>query len=131
MTLWPILLTVTLFASVWIMSIAFKRGSWALMWLAAFLSLAFSIVTGLTIGPFAFLLTCMQFAAAIALRWHLTWRRWMALSFGIFVLWFLLVPVQLILDVVIVSIAVGMAIIFIGAAIALSVPRRWQDQLRS
>ena len=53
--LWGMLL-----ASLVLTPIGIRRRSWKLLWLTAVLSLIFSIAAGFSIGPLAFLLTCLQ-----------------------------------------------------------------------
>jgi hypothetical protein len=68
--------------------------SWRTLWAAAMLSLLFSLLTGFSIGPLSFLLTCLQLASAIALRFGAVWRDWLGLLLGGVVVWVLIVPVQ-------------------------------------
>lgn len=67
--LFATLFLATIVASLLLTPLALFRRSWLLMWMAAALSLAASIITGFSIGPFIFLITAVQFAAAVALRW--------------------------------------------------------------
>lgn len=100
MTLVGLIAIVALCASVVIALAALVLGSWQLMWASAILSLAFSIVTGLSIGALTFLLTTLQFMAAVGMRWSVGRREWAGLlAIGI-LLWVGLVPVQLFFGVV-------------------------------
>jgi hypothetical protein len=58
---------------------AILSGSWQAMWAAALVSLAFCLIAIWSIGSLLFLLTCLQLAAAIALRRAVDLRGWAAL----------------------------------------------------
>lgn len=85
----------TFIASLLLTPLALLRRSWPLMWAAAALSLAVSIITGFSIGPLIFLLTALQFAAAVALRWAVGPRGWAALLLLAGLVWAVAVPGQL------------------------------------
>jgi hypothetical protein len=69
--------------------------SWRAMWAAAMLSLLLNLLTGFSIGPYTFLLTCLQLASAIALRFGADCRDWLGLLLGGVLVWVLIVPVQI------------------------------------
>ncbi len=54
-------------------------GSWLTMWVAALTSLTASLIAIWSIGSLTFLLTCLQVAAAMALRRSAGVWRWLAL----------------------------------------------------
>ncbi len=55
---------------------AIDSGTWLTMWVAALVSLAASLIAIWSIGSLIFLLTCVQLAAAVAMRWAVGWRGW-------------------------------------------------------
>lgn len=57
---------------------AIDSETWLTMWFAALLSLAASLIAIWSIGSLIFLLTCVQLAAAGAMRWPVGWRGWTA-----------------------------------------------------
>lgn len=84
----------SLVASPCLMIRALFSQNWITMWLAALGSFVLSIIGMFSIGPYVFLLTSIQLAAVIALRWRLSPTRVaVALLLGV-LLWVLLVPVQ-------------------------------------
>lgn len=58
---------------------ALWSGSWQTMWAAALVSLAFCLIAIWSIGSLLFLLTCLQLAAAIAMRRSVDVRGWATL----------------------------------------------------
>ncbi|MCL5257401.1 MAG: hypothetical protein M1319_06350 [Chloroflexi bacterium] len=100
LTLLGLIAVAALVASSVLAGVALGRGSWQLMWAAGLLSLAFSLVTGLSIGGFVFLLTTLQFMAAIALRWSANRLGWVGLMALGSIIWVVLVPVQVYFGVV-------------------------------
>lgn len=118
-----------LVASLVLSVLALRRDSWRMMWGAALLSLLFSIIAGFSVGPLVFLLALLQFASALALQRMMPTRGWLvAVGTGV-LLWIVIVPLQLIFDVVVLPwllafVAVGMAsstILFLGSSRSLSV----------
>ncbi len=85
----------SLVASLILTPIGIRKQSWKLLWLAAVLSLAFSIAAGFSIGPLTFLLTCLQLAAAVAIRREAGRRGWMLLLLAALLIWIIVVPVQI------------------------------------
>ena len=84
-----------LVASVLLTPLALLTGSWFIMWVAALLSTAVSFAGIFSIGPLTFLLTCLQLAAAIALRRssdEAEWKVWLLVGVGV---WAAVVPVQI------------------------------------
>ncbi|CCF85070.1 hypothetical protein [Nitrolancea hollandica] len=73
-----------LIASLILTAIGLWRRSWKFLWLAAGLSLVFSIAAGFSIGPLTFLLTCLQLAAAIASRRESGTQGWVLLLLAAF-----------------------------------------------
>jgi hypothetical protein len=116
------LLSVGLVASLLLTPLALLRRSWLLMWAAAALSLAASIITGVSIGPFIFLVTALQFAAAVALRWVATPRGWAALLLLAGLVWALALPVQIALGWLLPWV-VAIPLVVIAASVAILVPR--------
>lgn len=94
-TILPFILLGIFFASIALSFVAATLASWKLAWFAAAASLAVSIVTGFSIGPFLFLVTCLQLGLAVALRRRLH----RAETFGVLLmavaLWFLAEPFQI------------------------------------
>ena len=88
--LWGMLL-----ASLVLTSIGIRRRSWKLLWLAAVLSLIFSIAAGFSIGPLAFLLTCLQLGAAVASRREAAIQEWVLLLLIALIIWIIVVPLQI------------------------------------
>jgi hypothetical protein len=82
-------------ASLILTVIGLRRRSWKLLWLAAGLSLVFSIAAGFSIGPLTFLLTCLQLAAVIASRRESGTKGWVLLLLAALLIWIVLVPVQI------------------------------------
>lgn len=84
-----------LITTVLLTPLALLTGSWFIMWVAALISAAVSFTGIFSIGPLTFLLTCLQFAAAIALRRssaEAEWKVWLLLGLGV---WVLVVPAQM------------------------------------
>lgn len=71
------------------------RGAWRQLALAAVLSLLFSIVALFSIGPFTFLLTCLQAGAALAIARNYRTRGQVASLLGGLAVWLLVVAVPL------------------------------------
>ncbi len=71
------------------------RGSWRQLALAAVLSLLFSLVALFSIGPFTFLLTCLQAGAALAMYRDYGVRGQVASLLGGLTIWLLVVAVPL------------------------------------
>lgn len=90
-----VLLWGSLVGSLILTPIGIRKQSWKLLWLAAVLSLAFSIAAGFSIGPLIFLLTCLQLAAAVASRWEAGRREWVLLLLAALLIWIVVVPVQI------------------------------------
>lgn len=88
--LWGFLIT-----SLILTPIGVRQQSWRLLWLAAVLSLVFSIATGFSIGPLTFLLTCLQLAAAVASRREAGTQGWVLLLLAALLIWIVVVPVQI------------------------------------
>jgi hypothetical protein len=88
--LWGMLL-----ASLVLTPIGIRRRSWKLLWLAAVLSLIFSIAAGFSIGPLAFLLTCLQLGAAVASRREAAIQEWVLLLLIALIIWIIVVPLQI------------------------------------
>lgn len=88
--LWGILIT-----SLILTPIGIRQRSWKLLWLAAALSLVFSIAAGFSIGPLTFLLTCLQLATAVASRQEAGRRGWVLLLLAALLIWIIVVPVQI------------------------------------
>ncbi len=82
-------------ASLILTAIGLWRRSWKFLWLAAGLSLVFSIAAGFSIGPLTFLLTCLQLAAAVASRRETGTRGWVLLLLAALLIWIVVVPVQI------------------------------------
>lgn len=76
-------------------AVALVRNAWRLMALAAVLSFLFSFAALLSIGPFVFLVTCLQIAAAVALARHANGRGWSVAIGSALLVWSLLVVVPL------------------------------------
>lgn len=91
----PLVLLGMIIASAVLLNLGIIEESWKLLWVAAILSLLFSIVTGFSIGPFVFLLTCVQLACALAARWRLGGWGWLGLIAASGLIWCLIVPFQL------------------------------------
>ncbi len=84
-----------LIASLILTAIGLRRRSWKLLWLAAGLSLVFSIAAGFSIGPLTFLLTCFQLAAAVASRRETGTQGWLLLLLAALLIWIVVVPVRI------------------------------------
>ncbi|MCC6943325.1 MAG: hypothetical protein IT335_02040 [Thermomicrobiales bacterium] len=119
-------------ASIALSAVALRADSWRMMWVAALLSLGFSILAGFSIGPYVFLLTVLQFALALAIQRATSTRGWLiALCAGLLV-WLVIVPLQLMLDRVVLPwllafIAVGSVstvLLFRGTADSPSISER-------
>lgn len=74
--------------------VAIALDSWKLVWLGALTSLFLSIIAGFSIGPFLFLLTCLQLGSALALRWQLHGFRMFGLLVLLVAIWIVVVPFQ-------------------------------------
>jgi hypothetical protein len=61
--------------------------SWLMMWLAAAASFVVSALASFSIGPFVFLLTCLQLGAALALRRGASSSAWLASLLGGMLVW--------------------------------------------
>jgi hypothetical protein len=57
---------------------AIDSGTWLTMWVAALVSLTACLMAIWSIGSLLFLLTCLQLAAAVAIRQPVDWRGWIA-----------------------------------------------------
>lgn len=57
---------------------AIDSGTWSTMWVAALVSLTASLIAIWSIGSLIFLLTCVQLAVTVAIRWSVDWRGWTA-----------------------------------------------------
>ena len=85
---------VSLLASIALSVHALLNWSWPTMWLAALGSFILSILAMFSIGALIFLVTCMQLAAVVALRWGTTWSELtIAILLGVLA-WVAIVPVQ-------------------------------------
>ncbi len=73
--------------------------SWMMLWLAALLSLLFSLAAGFSIGGFVFLITCLQLGSAVALRWGVGGRGWALLLTAAVLVWTVVVPGQQLIQV--------------------------------
>lgn len=71
--------------------------SWRLLWVAFTLSFVFTIAAALSIGPLVLLLDALQVASAVALRRSMRWQGWVALISIAALIWFFVVPFQLVL----------------------------------
>lgn len=69
--------------------------SWRLLWVAFALSLVFTVAAALSIGPLILLLDSLLLGCAVALRRSMHWRGWIALISTAVLIWFLVVPFQL------------------------------------
>jgi hypothetical protein len=108
-----------LFVSIVLTVVAIVSRSWLEMWVAALLSLVFSIVAGFSLGPFVFLLTSLQLMSAIGMRWRasgLTWTSLLALGI---IIWVALVPLQLISGVVLLPWLIGFPLVTLICTIIL------------
>lgn len=95
MALTPEMVWCALIASVLLTPLALTTGSWFIMWVGALLSAAVSFFGMFSIGPLTFLLTCLQLAAAFALRRSASGEAWkVPLLLGL-VVWALVVPAQI------------------------------------
>ncbi|HLI50606.1 MAG TPA: hypothetical protein VKU87_02350 [Thermomicrobiaceae bacterium] len=104
-------------ASIALTFVALALDSWKLGWAAALASLFLAIITGFSIGPYLFLVTCLQIGAALFLRWRLTWRGALALQLLAATVWFMVVPFQIFVFNAI-SLLAGMLLVTILAALA-------------
>lgn len=75
---------------------AFFGHTWQLMWAASVASFLVSAATILSIGPFVFLLTCLQIAATLAIRRNASGREKVIILGVAAFIWLILVPGQLI-----------------------------------
>jgi hypothetical protein len=89
-----IILVVALVAPLLLTPVALLRRSWLLMWAAAAFSLATTFITAPSIGSFIFLITALQFAAAVALRWAVDPRGRAALLLLAALIWAIALAVQ-------------------------------------
>lgn len=87
-----------LFVSIVLTARALSGRSWVTMWAAAVCSLAVSILGMLSIGALTFLLTCLQVAAAIAMRRGEPRRGWIAIVLAAVLIWIAVVPTQIALS---------------------------------
>ena len=85
--LWSLLII-----SILVTVVGFDRRSWKLLWLAGLLSFAFSVAATFSIGPYVWLLTALQVASAVAVRWRASWSGWASLVLAGVFLWLVVVP---------------------------------------
>lgn len=90
LTLWGMLA-----ASLLLTWAGLARGSWKQMALAAVLSLLFSVAAMFSIGPFIFLITCLQAGVALAIYRNAQGREWTGLLLGSVAVWAVVVAVPL------------------------------------
>jgi hypothetical protein len=88
--LWSMLATALILTFV-----GFALRSWKVLWLAAVLSLLFTVAAALSIGPLTLLILGLQLASAVAYRWDAGVRGWLALLSSAGLIWLLSVPAQL------------------------------------
>lgn len=90
-----LVLWATLTASLFLTGVSFLTRSWLMLWVAALFSLFFSLAAGLSIGPYVFLLTCLQLGGALARRWRLGVMGWALFLLSAVLVWVVIVPGQL------------------------------------
>ena len=114
-----------LLASVVVTPVGLVRRSWPRLQAGALLSLAFSIAAAFSFGLLTLLLTCLQLAAAVALRWSARRRGWVVLLLLACLAWALAVPIPLFLEQPTRWLpAVTLAMLIAGFALAIGGPMR-------
>jgi hypothetical protein len=82
-------------ASLLVTVVGFARRSWQVLWLAAGLTLFFTLPAALSVGPLTLLLAAVQMASAVAYRWAVGPLGWLALLGTAILGWLIVVPGQL------------------------------------
>ena len=114
-----------LLASVIVTPVGLAARSWPRLLAGALLSLAFSIAAAFSFGLLALLLTCLQLAAAVALRWSAGRRGWTVLLLLALLAWALAVPIPLFLEPPTPWLpAITLAMLIAGFALAIVGPMR-------
>lgn len=83
-------------ASLVLTIVGFARQSWKVLWLAAGLTLAFSVPAMFSVGALTLLLAAIQMASAVAYRRHIRALGWLMLLGSAVILWLIVVPGQVV-----------------------------------
>jgi uncharacterized membrane protein len=94
-TIIAVVLWSALAASLLLTVVGFARQSWKVLWLAAGLTLFFTLPAALSIGPLTLLLAAVQMGSAVAYRWAVGPLGWLALLGSALFGWLIVVPGQL------------------------------------
>lgn len=89
------LLAAALWAALVLTPLALAKRTWPWLFAAAILSLTFSIAAVFSIGFLIVLLTCVQLAGALGLKFRVGWRGWVALPLLAILVWTIAIPGQL------------------------------------
>lgn len=91
-----VLIWLILAASLLLTIVGFARHSWKALWLAAGLTLAFSVPAMFSVGALTLLLAALQIASAVAFRRSTGALGWLMLLGSAVVGWLIVVPGQLV-----------------------------------